>query len=217
MKKLVLSLLVLLLVTGCSSTPKPTVEPTSTPEATVESTDSPATTDEVVDYKVGVWQDSNYESETLGFRFTLPEGWKVESSDAQQAILDKGAEVLETEKTEDAILEFLITSEDPKLNIQAMSSNVGPLAKTLSNAIISETLKTQLEGVEGFAYEILEEGTTKIGNEEYGFISMHETNYDLYQKIYFRIVGEYMFNLTVSTEEASKQAADDFVSSIQPY
>lgn len=217
MKKIILSLLALLLIAGCTAAPKPAATPEPTVEPTVEPT--PTANTETGNYEKGTWTDTAFESKTLNIRFTLPEGWAIQSDEYQQAILDAGSEVMGTEgeTQEDLYLEFLLTSANGKANVQAMSSYVGPMAKSFSLTLLSETMKAQLTAVEEFNYEVVEEGTVNLGGEEYGFIYLHETNYDLHQKVYFRVVGEYLFNITVSADEANIADADAFISSIAAY
>ncbi|MEG0176357.1 hypothetical protein [Anaerorhabdus sp.] len=216
MKKLLVSLLALVLIAGCSSKPAETPEPTATPEETPAET--PETEAETA-YELGVWEDTNFSSKTLNMRLTLPEGWTVESSDYQQAVLDAGAEVMDTDKEDlqETYLEFFLKGPDQASSIQGMSQYVGPAGKTFTLGLLTETLKSQLTSVEDFTYEVKDEGTVTIGGEEYGFLYLEETNYALHQKVYFRVVGEYLFNLTVSTSLEGLEVTDAFISSIQTY
>ncbi|MEG0238966.1 MAG: hypothetical protein RR643_02315 [Anaerorhabdus sp.] len=214
MKKCMLSLIALFLIAGCSSTPTQTPTPVATEEATPTPT---AETAEVTDYVIGTWTDNLYESETIGIRFTLQDGWISQSEEYQQAILDAGSEALGQEATQETILEFLVTTKDNGVNIQGVSNYVGPIVKSLTPELLIETMKSQLTAVEEFSYEVLEEGTATVGGSEFNYLYLLETNYNLHQKVYFKVVGEYLTSITVSSDEANVEKAEEFVNSIEAY
>lgn len=212
MKKNILSLIALFLIAGCSSTLIPT------PVATEETAPTPtAATAEVKDYVIGTWTGNLYESETIGIRFTLQDGWISQSEEFQQAILDAGSEVLGQGVPQETILEFLVTTKGNIVNAQGVSSYVGPIVKSFTPELLIETMKSQLMAVKELNYEVLEEGTATLGGSEFNYLYLLETNYNLHQKVYFKVVGEYLTNITVSSDEANIEKAEEFINSIEGY
>ncbi len=217
MKKLVLFLTALLVLAGCSSAPAP--EATATPTATPEV--QPTATPEAVasDYEKGVWEGNTFVSKTLNMRFDLPEGWEIAEESFQEEAMKSGNELLDENAVEpaDLILEFLINNPTNGMNIQATSSKVGPLLSAMSNDLIVESTIAQLDSMEELSYEVVDQGITTIAGDEYGYVYVTEVNYGLHQKMYFKKVGDYLFNLVVTVDEANIDILESFEGSISAY
>ncbi|MFV0552442.1 MAG: hypothetical protein ACK5L6_11075 [Anaerorhabdus sp.] len=213
MKKLIIVVMAILALTGCAVAPVPQVTSTSMPEAI--QTETPK--EETSEYVKGIWEDNSYASETLNLRFDLPKGWIIAEESFQEEAIKSGGEALGAEEISGLILEFLITEPRTGLNVQGTATDIGPLLSGMSNDLIAKSCKSQLSSMEGFEYEIFDQGVMTIAGDEYGYLSIREANYGLYQKMYYKKVGNYLFNFVVTVDEKNKDFIGIFEDSLAGY
>ncbi|HBT95877.1 MAG TPA: hypothetical protein DEB24_07275 [Coriobacteriia bacterium] len=163
--------------------------------------------------------DTGYESEWLGLRFTLPEGYVMASEEDAMAAMRAGNESLGADEAAINYAELTMVYE-MMASAPAGIPNVSVIMQkniiALSEATVISTTKTQLEQA---GYTVEEKDDTKIGNEPYATL-LATTNISgvaVKQIVYFRVIDTRMVVITLSGTEEGFAEAEALLAGFGPY
>ncbi len=116
-------------------------------------------------YTRGTWKGNLYTNETLGFTYTMPDGWTAKSDDALMVSIDNGYAALTEEQKKDydysknkTIYDFMVSEENGFSSLQLMVENLSMTAGagSMKEEDYARSLKQQLEKITSITYSVEE-------------------------------------------------------------
>ena len=201
-----------------------TTEADSEEETVVEDT-----TEEVVEeetaggsYYPGVYTETGYESEYLGFRYTTPEGFTIASEEEMEEMSDAGEELLSEDFTEIqmayadivTINELMVTDEYGIVNFNIT------LEKTpVDLATYIELFKEQLSGLSAMTVEIVNEEEVELAGATYTKLTANVESQGVVmgQEYYLRQQDDRIIALITTWLEGMEAEKDTMMSGFAAY
>lgn len=189
-------------------------ETQSTEEATAEG------------YVPGTFTDTGYESEYLGYRFTLPEGYVLATDEELKELLGMSMEVMSEDLTElqkayaqvTTVFDMMVSSPTglPNLNVTAEKMNT----EGVTPEMVAESLIAQLKSLTTMQCVPSEEYTTvEIAGNTYTRLEAVVTSGEvsLLQEYYVRLTDDRLINMTLTYSEDTAAEKDTLMSSFEAY
>ncbi len=148
----------------------------------------------------GIIEGSVYTSETLGIRFTAPDGWEYYSEEELEQFQDESQP--ETEETADSIQDMICVNMTDGSSINILYEDL----KSLYGAILNEKsyIEIGIENIEdtlGDSVISADSATVEVDGTSFNCIKLR-TDYDTFtmeQTMLVKKVGNYMVLITVSS------------------
>ena len=174
-------------------------------------------------YTPGVFTETGYESEFLGFRFTTPDGFALATEDELSEMMGVTLENMENASDLQKkyaelvnIYELMVTDETGTVNGQIILEKTGVSVDTYIDAFTSQ-LEESMQGMDVTLQEGSEE--VEIAGSTYTKLSADIESYGivLTQDYYFRKVGGRMMCLCLTWMEGMEAERDAIMNGFAAY
>ena len=171
----------------------------------------------------GKWDNGVYTNDLVGFKFSLPQGWKVSSDDAIAEVLgisndvfkDNQKWLIESAKM-NTIYDMMAKNIENGDNIAVMFENLLLTAGTsdVSEEEYTEAVEKSMVQNTKLDYEFGEPYKTTIASDEYLTIRCDEKNSGSTQYILMRNLDKYMLCMILTINDKTK--IDDILAQFEP-
>lgn len=218
----------LTMLSGCGSKSEEdfSSEPVSSGALVPQEQQENSSGSESVVYHRGTWEGNTYTNESLGFVYTMPEGWTAATDEEIMETMDAGYAAL-TEKQkknydysrEKSVNDFLTTSEDGTNGFQLAVENLGLTkgASNLSEEEYAQVLKGQMEQLSDLGYQAGATYSIQLHGKEYLVLPFKVTALELdggrhlCQDYILRKQGQLMTAFIFTYIEGQEKQTEDFL------
>lgn len=177
----------------------------------------------------GTWTGDEYANEFAGVRFTMPEGFvklsDEELSEALSEALSLGQEFIDATEDElklaelNTVYDAMVQDPSTGVNVIIMFEKVTSIQggdKMTAEEYVS-ILTEQLKSQTSFNYEIGEAKTEEFCGEEYVTFEAEMVDYETFQKMYVRKIGNYFAGFTFSGSAVAETGYQTLIDAFQAY
>lgn len=143
--------------------------------ASAASSDSSSVSSNVV-YTRGSWEGNTYTNSSLGFVFTMPDGWTAQTDDELMATMDSGYSALTEEQKKNydysqgnTVYDFAVSNADKTNSLGLMVENLALTAGAsgMTEQNYADVLANQLSQIDDMGYEAGDTYTMNLHGQEY--------------------------------------------------
>jgi len=175
-------------------------------------------------YEKGTLSATDFESEYLDLRFTLPDGFVMATEEDMYDMMGIGAELMDISP---ALVDYanLVTVYEMMASVPTGTTNVILMTEKLPLRNITveqyfDSVKSQLQNVDTIKYEINDEITSvEIAGSTYSQItaSGNISGYTLIQKYMFRKIDNRMVGFIATTTSDEEATLDTLMAGFSPF